>query len=299
MLMKKTEYEVANSEFWYILEEIYDFVLCFEIDTGNIIRKTGFDRVCISLDSYKNYYELMKEYKRTYVSEISMDEFTQKTSIEYILLHRCIEFTGLEIIESKEMRWYSYKIVPKGNVATLLIRDIHDAKSREERLKEMSTIDKMTGSLNRSSFDEFVEEKIQKDSPPFAIAFIDIDDFKKINDEMGHLMGDEVLKEFGTILQNLFAEHSVIGRYGGDEFIVCVENIESKYRLLESMDQLQLAIIDPLKCGVKLSISVGIALYPNNGETRKELYESADKALYEMKEKGKNGYMLAIGKARL
>ena len=101
---------IADSEFWSVIEKVYNFVLCFEISTGKILRKSGFDKVCITLDSFTNYYKLMDEYKSTYVNDISKLEFYEKTSIRYLKEHELVKFMGLENIEDNKIRTNTYGI---------------------------------------------------------------------------------------------------------------------------------------------------------------------------------------------
>lgn len=291
--MKNSAYEIANSEFWYLVEHIFDFVLCFEISSGKIIRKSGFDKVCTTLDKHTDYYNLMNEYKDSYVSDLSLIEFTEKTSNAYIKENPLIEFIGLEFIEAQELRWYSYTIVTKENIGTILIKDVHELKLKENQLLKMLTIDQMTGFLNRVSFDDFIDDKVDNTKNPFTILFIDIDDFKKVNDTLGHLIGDELLREFSSVLNDTLKNYATIGRYGGDEFIACIDKISTHDDLVQVITTLFNKLSHELKCGVKISISVGISLYPLNGLCRKELYHSADTALYEVKRKGKNNYIFS------
>lgn len=292
-ILENKEYKIADSEFWYLVENVFDFVLCFKIDSGEIIRKKGFDKVCVILDSYTNYYDLIKEYHDTYVNELYRDTFKHKTSVDYILKNNIIVFTGLENIENNQLRWYEYTIVSKENVATILIRDIHDIKTKECELEKKSTIDKMTNCYNRLAIDDIIDEKLTEDKKNFAIIFIDIDDFKYINDSYGHLKGDEVLKEVAIILKEFFQGENTVGRYGGDEFLIYVDNISSVDQVIPILNKLYEKIANPLECGIKITLSTGISIYPSHGKTRKDLYHAADIALYNAKRSGKKCYKAA------
>lgn len=134
-----SERYIANSEFWRVVERVYDFVLCFEIDSGKILRKSGFDKVCVLLDAYEDYYALMDEYKSTYVNDLTKEEFIKKTSMSYLNSHELVKFIGLENIENDEQRWYEYTIVIDENVGAMFIQDVHEMQSTILEL-EMASI---------------------------------------------------------------------------------------------------------------------------------------------------------------
>ena len=121
---------------------------------------------------------------------------------------------------------------------------------------------------------------------------LDVDAFKAVNDNYGHAVGDKVLAQLGKLFKNHFRQTDIVGRIGGDEFIILIqdENIaESRIRsLLEKVNELK---IEELQ-GFTLSISIGIAFAPNHGTTFIELYRHADHALYQTKRSGKNNYKI-------
>lgn len=281
---------VADSEYWGIVEQLYDFVLCFEIESGEILRKSGFDQVCVLLDSYKNYYLLMDEYKKTYVNDLTRDEFNLKTSLDYLKSHETVKFIGLENIEDNAMRWYEYSIVINDNIGAMFIQDIHQRQTGRLKLEKASKRDYLTNTLNRRAFDDHVDRLIINNRK-FSLLFIDIDDFKYINDTYSHSVGDCVLKDFSDRLKVMLSE-GTISRYGGDEFIVAMENkgfdesIDNVKVLIDSMNH-------SLDCGIKISISIGVSVYPHDGTSRKEMFHAADIALYNAKRSGKKTYKAA------
>lgn len=124
---------------------------------------------------------------------------------------------------------------------------------------------------------------------------MDVDKFKEVNDVYGHTVGDAVLHTFGELLNRQFRENDIVGRIGGDEFIVLMWNVSSREavrskaeKLLEETKKLAFAEMD----GKGITISIGIALYPEHGNTYMELYRIADQALYETKRGGRNGYTI-------
>ena len=121
---------------------------------------------------------------------------------------------------------------------------------------------------------------------------LDVDTFKSVNDNYGHAVGDKVLENLGLLFKNHFRQSDIVGRIGGDEFIILIqdENIaESRIQsLLQKVNELK---IEELK-DFKLSISIGIAFAPKDGTTFMELYRHADQALYQTKRTGKNNYKI-------
>lgn len=122
---------------------------------------------------------------------------------------------------------------------------------------------------------------------------IDVDHFKEVNDRYGHIIGDEVLRNFGNLLREYFREGDVIGRIGGDEFVVLMRRVEQKESavarietLVKKMEGCRFAEMN----GENVTISVGISFAPECGNSYMDLYKAADMALYETKQAGRNGY---------
>ena len=172
-----------------------------------------------------------------------------------------------------------------------------DYQKRElDALEYKATRDPLTGVYNREVTIKKIEKFINGNkNGKHALMFIDFDDFKKVNDSYGHLVGDKVLTYVIGSIKNIFSEGEIIGRIGGDEFVVFIECVENDETIVNKAD----ILIDSLNttytydnCEIKLSASVGIAAYPDDGIHYEQLIQCADKALYQVKNKGKNNYML-------
>ena len=283
---------LANSSIWPLIERVYDFILYFEVDTGKIIRKYGFDKVCTGLNGYTNYYSLMEQYKKDYINSSSYDEFTKKTDLIYLSNHDYVKFVGLENIEGNLQHWYEYIIVVDDNIGIMLINDIHKAHCRMLELEDASANDYLTGLMNRQTLDKYLNTFVEKNME-FSLIFIDVDDFKSINDNYGHDVGDCVLKELGQILREKLPSSSLISRYGGDEFIAAINPIIEKKAFINCLQSLNEKVKNELICGVKVSISLGVSDYPSNGSSVSAVLKSADKALYCAKLQGKSRYILS------
>jgi len=159
-------------------------------------------------------------------------------------------------------------------------------------------LDPMTGLLNKRSIIEYTEDLIANPvtaSKPHYMVLIDIDDFKNINDNYGHQTGDQAIQLVANLLKENIKDLGIIGRFGGDEFYVFTDNIdtEEKIRTILRTIRSNVTSIARQKLGIeKLSLTMGVALYPDVGRTYHELFALADKCLYIAKEKGKNRYVI-------
>ncbi len=152
-------------------------------------------------------------------------------------------------------------------------------KKKIEKIQKYAMYDELTKILNRRGIYERIKE-INKGS----ILFLDIDHFKKINDTYGHEFGDYVLSEIGKILKHTFRKSDIVGRWGGEEFIVILPNT-SYEDALKLAEKLRKIIEKHDFKGKKITVSIGVSEY--NGNLEEEL-EKADEALYEAKNSGRN-----------
>jgi len=179
----------------------------------------------------------------------------------------------------------------------LNIRDVSTRKAREEDLLRRALFDPLTGLANRALFREHVEKALARlrRSPalPHVVLFIDLDDFKTVNDSLGHAAGDEVLVEVGTRLRRWLRPSDTAGRLGGDEFAVLLENTSSAEVevLADRILKVLLAPVLVLGKEVVLSGSIGIAL-SDSGEDADELLRNADVAMYTAKAAGKGQFRI-------
>lgn len=168
-----------------------------------------------------------------------------------------------------------------------------DQKMREvSDIKSKSLQDALTGLWNRTYTEEKVEEMIQR-GVTGALFMMDMDNFKAINDNYGHIAGDHVLKLFADTLRKYSYEEDIICRIGGDEFMAFVVGENSKTVLGNHAENIINDVcknIEACKFDTNTSVSVGIAQYPADGTDFKSLYNAADKALYYVKQNGKNSY---------
>ena len=123
---------------------------------------------------------------------------------------------------------------------------------------------------------------------------LDVDNFKQINDTYGHLVGDEVLHHIGEELKRCFRKYDVVGRVGGDEFLVFMKGIPGLEIAKKGAAKILKIFVENENALRSVSASIGVALYPRDGQNFKNLYQKADEALYRAKQTGKNRYFLSI-----
>ena len=174
--------------------------------------------------------------------------------------------------------------------------DITARKQAEKKLEYRAFYDTLTDLPNRNYFDENLEialVKAKNNNNLMAVVFLDLDCFKNINDSLGHKVGDQLLKSFAQRLSSCVRNNDIISRWGGDEFTLLLPQINSP----EDTINLAQRILEDLKqpfevAGHQLYVktSIGIAIYPQDGEDGETLLKNADAALYRAKERGRNHY---------
>lgn len=175
-----------------------------------------------------------------------------------------------------------------------LLEDIDAQKKEVIHLQERSTHDSLTGLLNRGAFVERINEVLSTSEldTQHALIMLDIDNFKTINDTLGHDAGDALLVNIANKLKYVLRSEDVCGRLGGDEFVICLKNMNYGKPLENRITDLCNLICDEQIWGVSVSASFGISGYPNDGLNFDELYKKADIALYKAKSQGRGGYAL-------
>ena len=180
----------------------------------------------------------------------------------------------------------------------LAMEDVTERRKLEETLKALATHDELTGCVNFRSTMQILENEIARSKryqKKFSIIMIDIDHFKRINDEHGHLAGNEALAAFANVLKNGVRGIDIVGRYGGEEFLIILPESEVQRasvalaRIRNTLGQTKITSphLDKKK-EFTLKFSAGIAVYPDNASDLKELIWFADSALRKAKEEGRN-----------
>jgi diguanylate cyclase (GGDEF)-like protein len=196
----------------------------------------------------------------------------------------CLESDKLNAFDSVDVR-------PLESVADICANAIQNAHYFE-RVRHMAYVDGLTGIFNRRYFEIRVLEEIERAkrySGSVSLVMMDIDHFKRLNDEFGHLMGDDVLRQISTLFSQNLRKVDVGCRYGGEEFAIIVPETtgEDAYYVAEKLRKVIETSVFP---GVPrpVTISAGVASYPANATNRDELLKAADEALYAAKQSGRN-----------
>lgn len=172
------------------------------------------------------------------------------------------------------------------SIHTEVIRRVEEIERSNRKLLELSKTDSMTGLYVKSAVIKSLEAHIERSSQSImSILMFDIDKFKQINDTMGHQVGDKCIKTLSGLIQTSFRKDDILGRYGGDEFIVLLPSTSpvKAYLIADRFRQLVQSKSSP-----QMTVSIGISSYPEDGGSCAALIEAADKALYESKQKGRN-----------
>lgn len=178
-----------------------------------------------------------------------------------------------------------------------LFSDISALKEHEYHLEKIAHYDALTKLPNRLLLQERLNTSMlnaKKYGRAIALLFIDLDGFKDVNDQYGHTAGDEVLCVMAQRMKTITREEDTLARFGGDEFIVILSDIDDKHRTTQIATRLLSSIAKPLHVSgyeMSLSASIGISLYPENRDISADtLIQQADQAMYQAKLAGKNGY---------
>jgi len=176
----------------------------------------------------------------------------------------------------------------------------HNTRSEREFLRKMAMTDGLTGLFNRRYFDEQVDREIQRSyrtGKPFVLMMMDVDYFKRYNDRYKHLKGDQALREIATILKARLRQIDTPSRFGGEEFAVLLPETEEAGGLAVAR-HISLSIKNHLFIGkekvrdVKMTVSIGCSIFPQDGTDKEELVHRADLALYQAKESGRDQVVL-------
>ena len=160
-----------------------------------------------------------------------------------------------------------------------------DVALRKQRLRWLAAKDPLTGLINRGFFDERMQAEVARTNRTgrlLTVALIDIDHFKRFNDDFGHIVGDEVLKVLAEIFQKSLRKSDLVARYGGEEFIVLFPETPAEFAV-QTADRLRVAVEQ-----TTVTVSIGVSELPTDGKDMRTVIDRADKRLYEAKHAGRN-----------
>lgn len=294
---KNKEMEVKLNE---TLKSTYDGV--YEIDLAKDTFTVLYEKeIYLSLSNV--YSEAMAEFAQKLVAPKNKDFFkinmSSRELFAYVVTGNKNMYFESEIW-NKDMQKYRHCsfTVTRGTwgeeVVLMFIRDIEEQIQERRILIEKSQKDSLTGLYNKTAFFEECREYIESSKDThYALLFMDLDNFKQVNDYFGHIKGDEAIQLAAEKLRLIFSNLDIVSRFGGDEFCMLIKNIPDDIlidKLEWSLTKMRETYTDGDKT-VEITVSVGAAKY-EQGTDFMEMLDRADKALYSAKENGKNRYVI-------
>lgn len=298
---EKNKHALRSSGIWYLKdpERSVPFIkltndLHFDLKQGTLGKMWSGEKI---------YWIENIDKEASFLRRIAEDEYKMKGCVFMpILFEKEIAFV-IELFSFTEKSQNTYHENTLEIIAQQISR-VYERKQSSIKLKTLAHYDEMTGLPNRLSFQEkfdHVLHRCKRNHRSFALLHLDIDDFKKINDSFGHIIGDKLLKLISENIKNKIHNVDFIARFSGDEFVLLTENIKSQ----EDIELLAKEILSLFKqefevenYRIELSLSIGIAIYPEAGKDKKLLLRNAEIAMSRAKELGKFQYQFFTDKLK-
>jgi diguanylate cyclase (GGDEF)-like protein len=201
---------------------------------------------------------------------------------------------SIKLDEKQITYWSFFDCVNRDKLYQELIETKELLEKQSLELIEMATVDPLTGLLNRRSLDDragMVLSQAQRNNSSVAVVVIDIDHFKNVNDTYGHAFGDAVLQSLGKTLIEGRREHDIVARFGGEEFVLVLPNVDEKDALNIS-EKIRTDISKNTINDINVTVSIGVSLNNANKNEFDVLFKDADSALYKAKNMGRNQIVL-------
>lgn len=255
---------------------------------GNNNEIIGYDKELIII----SFIEFQKFLKQNNMKDLIKDLQNGVKEFEFRLINSSNKFIWINItVELTNNK--------KGNLEfKCYLHNVTEHKENLKKINQFKNKDELTGLNNRKRLNELVKEKLLSYSNKkyrSALLIIDLDNFKLINDSYGHLCGDKLLKRFAEDLKKIVKDENNIGRFGGDEFLIFLSDIESLDEIHRFNNEIEEILKKPYIIGentIYLTVSIGIGLFPDDGENFETLLKSADAAMYKAKNDGKNQWKM-------
>jgi len=182
----------------------------------------------------------------------------------------------------------------------MVFRDVSEARAIELKLSHLAQHDGLTELPNRTLLTDRLSHSIalaERHKRQLAVLFIDLDRFKQINDSLGHAVGDKVLRAVAKRLMAVVRGSDTVGRLGGDEFVVVLSEVENAQNAARHAERIHAALTESIAIAdhdLQITISIGVSIFPDDGEDADTLITCADAAMYHAKENGRNTYQFFI-----
>jgi diguanylate cyclase (GGDEF)-like protein len=232
----------------------------------------------------------------------------------YLYIATALSVIGFVLVLFTNEYWITHRTMGMGLLTVLvvltmyvanLVRQLndrnHELRQLYEQMAKHATHDSLTGLPNRKYFHDHLAETItsaERDKKTFAMLFLDLDGFKAINDALGHGVGDQIIEITARRLERCIRKGDLVARVGGDEFIVLLRDI-ILFDVSKVAEKFIEALSEPFVIAgntLRITISIGVAMYPQDGMDANALINNADNAMYETKRSGKNGYRIYCNK---
>jgi diguanylate cyclase (GGDEF)-like protein/PAS domain S-box-containing protein len=297
------------------LQEMQQFLSTSEERYKTLFMNTGNACVVISEDitiqlANQEFYTIMNIPEGESVENRSLSDFIHPEELERMTKwHYLRRQPGVQPPGSYEIRYIDHNgrirngiltvaLIPGTSNSSCSLLDITDHKEAEKELKQKAFYDSLTGLPNRQLFNDRLKHAIdnaRRNQTIVGVLLLDIDEFKYVNDSLGHHAGDVVLQCIADRIGKAIRTSDTLARLGGDEFVIIIEAPQDINGLFVIADKIIADFITPHfveNHEFHLGVSLGIAVYPDAGENPEELLKNADLAMHESKQKGKNTYHL-------
>jgi diguanylate cyclase (GGDEF)-like protein len=264
------------------------------LDTGEISFNDTFEAmfgfpppVC-TVENLDNCTQLFFEEDRkifiSLVNQLRAGDNAARAELRMVGAREIVRWKRVEIYSVFDQEGLAVQLVGK-------IVDIHRQKQSMQRLIRQADSEPLTGLLNRGAMERNIKAFLAGEGlgGRHALIMLDFDNFKAVNDTLGHAKGDHLLVSFANGMRHLFRSGDYLSRIGGDEYMIFIKHTMDDIVALDKAEALREVMAElSRKIGIPVSISVGIAMYDRDGETFEKLYKAADEALYQVKRAGKN-----------
>ncbi len=277
-----------------IISQALDIILLVDIDSKRILEANQAFQQLLGYSLFEtmqlSLYDILEE-DRTRVDRY-VNRILSETSC-FLGEHVFIGQNGIRVEVDLNANLISYG---DHQVICMVIRDISERKRFQGELMHMAHHDALTGLPNRTLFfDRLRQALFKKDrsGKMLAVIYLDLDQFKFVNDTLGHHTGDLLLKDVANRLRGVIRKADTVSRLGGDEFIIIIDDIATHANLILVVDKIRHVFGTPFSLDMHeifVTASIGVTLYPSDGDSAEKLMKNADTAMYHAKERGRNNY---------
>lgn len=264
-----------------------------------------------ALDSHRNFIQINSSVLP--LTGLSFDDLQELTLTDLVIEEEKLKIEAIleEVFKGRNADFETVMRTKNGKIVKLKItalpininkeisgayfiaQDITEQIETQEKVRYLAYHDELTGLLNRRGIHQNIVSLIDSETLSATI-LIDIDMFKDINDHLGHVSGDTLLQQVASRLRNTVKSNDLIGRIGGDEFLVCLTGYKNKREVLDLIKKIQVTMNDPFlvqEASKEITLSMGVSFYPEDGEDFNTLIKHADMAMYEAKKLGRNNFV--------